>query len=519
MDNHFHPQADSADPSNDDAARNEEADAGALLLAQLGASTGFPEADYAVSQSQHGGQQHQLLGDHSRLGFPFIDAMGAIRLHNQFTVPWGDPFRAAYPVLSEPNILRPMPPLGGMQSFGQFSPVDFYLAQQRSNVIAALSSVRGNAIDPLRTTNELHPTSSVPHANQRRALEGLPSPPTRSATSLLSSNALQPLLPQETAFESPRHDSLDLPPREEGPIDSHRLRASFPLGIEEDANWLSDFHCFVRSEMVEVFRASEEDARARNKSIAHLQIGLRCRFCAHTTPMSRACRSSAFPSTLRQLYQSFTMMLRDHFAGCGEVPSTISEKFASLKDKPSHGASDSKKYWIYAARKIGMQDTPNGLMMTSDSRAEGSQLPAFGSCNEEYEDGQQAVPLVLPADRSLTADFLYILMCQAQPVRLTEAECIGNRRCLKPGLPGFGCKYCCKMKRLGLCRMFPAKRRNLPTKMDDLYEHLQRCKLCPTAVRERIEIAKNQLTAGFHADKGGDREFFDRIWIRLGHSL
>jgi hypothetical protein len=158
--------------------------------------------------------------------------------------------------------------------------------------------------------------------------------------------------------------------------------------------------------------------------------------------------------------------------------------------------------------------------MTSDSRSAASQLPAFGSCNEEYEeDEQQSVPLVLPSDRSLTADFLYILMCQVQPVRLTEAECIGNRRCLKPGLPGFGCKYCCKKKRLGLCRMFPAKRRNLPSKMDDLYEHLQRCKLCPTAVRERIEIAKNQLTAGFHADKGGDREFFDRIWIRLGHSL
>ena len=101
---------------------------------------------------------------------------------------------------------------------------------------------------------------------------------------------------------------LELPPCDEGLIESYTKRPSFHLGIDEDPNWLSEFHCFVRSELVEVFRASNEDVKARNNSIAFHQVGIRCRFCAHMTPSARAGRSSAFPSSLRQIYQSFTMV-------------------------------------------------------------------------------------------------------------------------------------------------------------------------------------------------------------------
>jgi hypothetical protein len=136
--------------------------------------------------------------------------------------------------------------------------------------------------------------------------------------------------------------SLDLPPCKEGQIDSHSGRRCFPLGIDEDPNWLSEFHCYVRSDLVEVFRASQDDVRARNNSIAYQQVGLRCRFCADITPSARAGRSSAFPSTQRQLYQSFTMMLRDHFPNCDAMPNDVLETFNLLKDKPAQGATDSK---------------------------------------------------------------------------------------------------------------------------------------------------------------------------------
>lgn len=102
--------------------------------------------------------------------------------------------------------------------------------------------------------------------------------------------------------------TLVLPPCDEGAIEPFTNRTSFHLGIDEDSNWLSEFHCHVRSELVEIFLASSEDVKARNNSIAYHQVGIRCRFCAHMTPSARAGRSSAFPSSLRQIYQSFTMV-------------------------------------------------------------------------------------------------------------------------------------------------------------------------------------------------------------------
>ena len=76
--------------------------------------------------------------------------------------------------------------------------------------------------------------------------------------------------------------------------------------------------CFIRSEILEVFRASPEDVRVRNnsKTLSVEQVGIRCRFCAHIPPSSRASRSSAFPSSIPQIYQSFTMVRLDYMFVC-----------------------------------------------------------------------------------------------------------------------------------------------------------------------------------------------------------
>ena len=314
--------------------------------------------------------------------------------------------------------------------------------------------------------------------------------------------------------------NLDLALCVEGKIHPYTERPVFSLGISEDPNWLSEFHCFVRSDLVEVFRASHDDVTSRNNSISYQQVGIRCRFCAHLPPSSRSGRSSAFPSSLRQIYQSFTMMLRDHFSNCEAIPSSVLTEFNSLKDKPAQGATDSKRYWIYSATKVGMIDTNDGIMMTQESRYEGSNMKSFGTVvGQNWEDDAlRNDSLVRPSDRGHVSEFLFIVMSQVQPIRLTETECIGNRRSLQVGLPGFGCRYCCAQKRLGLCRMFPARRRTLPQKVNDLYDHLRRCSLCPQAVKDSLEQSKRQMTASFRADQGSNREFYDRVWSRLGHS-
>jgi hypothetical protein len=456
----------------------------------------------------------------TQFGGPGFDVFGA---SSQQASSWGNQFQGQGGLAAAQQQAQQFAALQSFAQLDQLRQGNMVIAQPNA-VFSSLMSAQGNPqherqqdwstlLRQISATNNIQPTMNVPG--------GVPdfgASSARNAATPARPESMRAALSQQHARS--QQPVLELPPSEEGPIDSYAGRSFFPLGIEEDPNWLSEFHCYVRSDLVEVFRASYNDVKARNNSIAYQQVGVRCRFCAHMSPSARAGRSSAFPSSLRQMYQSFTMMLRDHFANCDAMPTQAHDKFVLLKDKPAQGATDSKRYWIYSATKIGMADSSDGLMMNEQTRAVGAQLPPFGTvANQKWEDEvYSSVPLVLPSDRPLVAEFLFVLMSQVQPIRLTEAECIGNRRSLRVGLPGFGCRYCCQQKRLGLCRMFPARRRTLPSKVNDLYDHLCRCTLCPKPVKDLIESTKHQMNTGFNADQGGDREFFDRVWSRLDHT-
>lgn len=289
-----------------------------------------------------------------------------------------------------------------------------------------------------------------------------------------------------------------------------------PLGIDEDPNWLSDFHVYVRSNLVELCWASSEDVALRNASnrVSSHQVGIRCRCCAHLNPSARAQRSSAFPSSIAQIYQSFTMMLRAHFSSCTEVPPAIKEKFLALKSKTTQGATDSKQYWIYSARRLGMVDSEEGIVMTKATTAAARTIAPFGSEHRSGGSEESApLPLVAPNDRALASDFLYTLMLQARRVKLQVNEQRGNKKSLQLGLPGFACRHCCQLGRMGQCRIFPARRRTLPTKIYDLFEHLQRCTACPKETKELLEVLHDR--ENYQAKTPGHKELLDLIWSRL----
>ena len=311
---------------------------------------------------------------------------------------------------------------------------------------------------------------------------------------------------------SPR--PLQLPPIDEGLTLHHSQRIFVPLGIEEDNNWLSELHCLVRLDLVEIFRAGRQEvaARSANKRISYLQVGVRCRFCAHLPTNLRAARSSAFPSSIRQIYQSFTMMLRDHFGQCSAMPDHHKAKFLELKTSASQGASHSKLYWNYSAMRVGLVDTDSGIVVTERTQAAGKLEPPFGSKSGQVTVSSQT-SLVLPEDRALVNDFMYTLMSQAHMVHLLPSEQIGNRKSLRKEMPGFGCRFCCRVGWLGLSRMFPARRRTLRSKANDLYTHLKRCSLCPQEVKTLLESLDSQRAEG---DAEGEKLFFDQIWARLG---
>jgi len=101
----------------------------------------------------------------------------------------------------------------------------------------------------------------------------------------------------------PPNRVLKLPPIQEGDTVHCSLRLVVPLGIEEDANFLSERQVYIRGELIEVIRASHAEVlvRSSSKSIGYQQVGIRCRYCAHLQPGSRAIRASAFPSSIRQV--------------------------------------------------------------------------------------------------------------------------------------------------------------------------------------------------------------------------
>ena len=92
-------------------------------------------------------------------------------------------------------------------------------------------------------------------------------------------------------------------------------RLILPLSVPDDHTRLSTYLCFVRSDYVEVFEATDRDVtmRLNSKLIYPRQVGIRCRFCSQIHHRDRAGRSTSFPSSLSRIYQSLTMMLREHF--------------------------------------------------------------------------------------------------------------------------------------------------------------------------------------------------------------
>ena len=152
------------------------------------------------------------------------------------------------------------------------------------------------------------------------------------------------------------------------------------------------------------------------------------------------------------------------------------------------------RYWIYSAVKLGMVDSECGIVLNEQTQAAARNKPPFGTNNnaggpDSAVANQDHPPrlLVKPEDleqNTISSEFLYTLLTQYQLIRLLSTECIGNRKSLRPGVPGLGCRYCCAAGRMGLSRVFPAKKKQLPTQIQDLYDHIRRCNLCPAAVKD-----------------------------------
>jgi hypothetical protein len=142
------------------------------------------------------------------------------------------------------------------------------------------------------------------------------------------------------------------------------------LAMPTDRDSLSDRQCYVRGEMVEIFAATEKDVAARHSKGAQRlvlgQVGIRCIHCRHLRPRDRAERAVCYPSSISRIYQTVADMQRFHFEQCREIPDHVRQIYKKLKTTRPRGVGSPQTYWISSAKKLGLEDTGDGIRFDTD---------------------------------------------------------------------------------------------------------------------------------------------------------
>ena len=170
-------------------------------------------------------------------------------------------------------------------------------------------------------------------------------------------------------------------------------KQEIPLAIPEDAFWLSDLQCYVRSHCCEFFAATDSDVRSfptnassSSKQIMKAQkgsgsggrrgpvtlgrVGIRCVFCKDKS--SRASQATSFPSQISGIYGAVVMMQCRHFPHCSHMPVYVRDILKKLKTGGSSSVPQAgqhqpgrQQYWAESARQLGLIDTPRGIRFAS----------------------------------------------------------------------------------------------------------------------------------------------------------
>ena len=152
------------------------------------------------------------------------------------------------------------------------------------------------------------------------------------------------------------------------------------LAIPDDKEWLSDTDCFIRRQ-IEVFCANAEDAKIalqdRKFPIREGQVGIRCIHCSLAKRGVGARGSGvAYPFSISGIYESVREFQRLHLDTCDNLPPDLKSKLSGMKGSTSL-SSVLRKYYVLAAKALGLQDTQEGIRAGADSVPLGTQATAF----------------------------------------------------------------------------------------------------------------------------------------------
>jgi len=288
------------------------------------------------------------------------------------------------------------------------------------------------------------------------------------------------------------------------------------------------------------------------------QVGIRCIHCKDQPPADRGQQAVSYPSLISGIYNSVQQMFRLHFDCCKNMPTEVRMKIETLRSSSS-SRGGRKQYWVDSAKRLGLVDTPHGIHfgrdpsgplpplegpsakdahrkvgkdedsdigeMGDESNRDESPVKAGSLLSQEHSDEMkrqkdEAYPLVVPDDKSLISDYLFLTLEQMEPCKLMDADRVGCYKGRTMGFRGLACKWC--VGQAGCGRYFPASEASLSqtTTSQTILNHVRNCRRCPADIRESLEMMKSSKTGpdGKKFDKpkhGGRKVFFHRLWCRI----
>jgi hypothetical protein len=166
-------------------------------------------------------------------------------------------------------------------------------------------------------------------------------------------------------------------------------------------------------------------------------------------------------------------MFRLHFNNCKSIPAELKAKVRALKDDQSNRVGR-KQYWLDSAKRIGLIDVydledwskyfTHGITFSRDPHSPLPPLEITGQLSSLDEDDDaleepsedelsvkidyvqdvpelEHYPLVLPEDKPLITDYLYLALEQMTPTNLQESDRVGCYKGRRTGFPGLACKH------------------------------------------------------------------------------
>eukprot|EP00586_Coscinodiscus_wailesii_P019334 CAMPEP_0172499334 /NCGR_PEP_ID=MMETSP1066-20121228/125708_1 /TAXON_ID=671091 /ORGANISM="Coscinodiscus wailesii, Strain CCMP2513" /LENGTH=568 /DNA_ID=CAMNT_0013273025 /DNA_START=16 /DNA_END=1722 /DNA_ORIENTATION=- len=205
------------------------------------------------------------------------------------------------------------------------------------------------------------------------------------------------------------------------PVETSMALAPVLLAIPEDQDWLSDTDCFVRRNL-QVFSATNDDLNSahsdRKYPICLDQVGIRCLHCANSPKGARG-NAVSFPYSIDGIYESVRELQKLHLDSCPNLPADITKELSSLKTSTSL-SSVLRRYYVLAAKALGMVDTPDGIRLGGEATTiAASSLPTMLSSTplvkrEHRSSGSEA--------SSSTSGIQHVTMKQDEEGRLTPQK-------------------------------------------------------------------------------------------------